>query len=66
MTFLLILAGPERRSSRARHAKVISQDLTLPSLVEKRELEKKRRSYEPCQSEDIEKFLREEATLKIS
>ena len=32
MPFLLILAGPEGRSSRARHAKVISQDLTPPSL----------------------------------
>ncbi len=28
MTFLLILAGPDGRSSRARNAKVISQDLT--------------------------------------
>lgn len=34
--------------------------------IEKRGLEKKRRSYEPYQPEDIEKFLKEEAALKIN
>jgi len=32
MTFLLILAGPEAHPFRARNVKMISQDLTLPSL----------------------------------